>query len=434
MCVALAVASGALFCAPAVVRAEPDAPQELPQTFVVMDNITSNLVFGDQTPSSLCWAYSSVKMLETYIYNHTDDNLCLNISEEWISLAYMNYAHDPNSTLIDKVDNADYAYSGFGNALMFEHALNAYGFVLEEDYDKTVVVNNSNYKAIFEEYKTAGKVNSTGVTQLVIKPIYQYNTLSHTEENNIVQNMKKYLHENKTALVTSINSGNVQNSAGNWYAFYDTANASLDHAMTIVGYDDTKTFDCDGESVTGAFIALNSYGSEATGNRNQKIYLPYSLFVPRFDDNVDYIPPEINKTILNTFYIDFVVLDQVALGGKVAPSQPSSGSIWQDLLAKFSSRSSVVQVTMLVALSCILFLVLVAVLCGINAAAKRSKTSAINHQVLINNLEGYQLHRQKMQQQEAELVAEIAKLRAEKFHRKQHLLKRKLLENLHKNK
>lgn len=56
------------------------------------------------------------------------------------------------------------------------------------------------------------------------------------------------------------------------------------HAMTIVGYDDLVEFERpDGKISKGAFIAVNSYGTDYWYHDNGRYYLPYWFFISEHD-------------------------------------------------------------------------------------------------------------------------------------------------------
>ena len=105
--------------------------------------------------SKLCWSYASSKMLETYIYNNFAPQTAFNISEEWISLAYMFYVRDAANQ--DKwltgeddyaKDNLTYEFRQEGIPHFLERVVNTYGIMTEEDYDYQGEITLGNYQEV----------------------------------------------------------------------------------------------------------------------------------------------------------------------------------------------------------------------------------------------------------------------------------------------
>lgn len=106
------------------------------------------------------------------------------------------------------------------------------------------------------------------------------------ESEEDIENLKRYIYnEGKGHLVTFSSAGNGWKFDSNYngpsltgYRCLLTAlPTSGSHAMTIVGYDDTVECSFDGRTTTGAFIAVNSWGTYI--HDGGFYYLPYRFFL-----------------------------------------------------------------------------------------------------------------------------------------------------------
>lgn len=464
--VALAVMAGGAFCfAPTKVYADE---QTLPAAYQID---ISPFVVGDQggLSSKLCWSYASSKMLETYIYNNFAPQTAFNISEEWISLAYMFYVRDAANQ--DKwltgeddyaKDNLTYEFRQDGILHFLERVVNTYGIMTEEDYDYQGEITLGNYQEVFNNYKDKAKTDI--IENLKFSCIQNYpGVKTGTGENlytqeSILNAMKTYL-SSQTLANSAIYTGVGEISGKGTetpYVWHDVT-GNLTHAMTIVGYDDNKVVTVDGgQQKTGAFILLNSYGEN-----NKIVYMPYDMFMPNLQEDGSNIY-ELNNVIPNTFYVSGGVPATgdsgtgsegsgentggtgtegegtgsgenagagegeggTEEGGEVIPE--GTLSFWESIMAKTPEE----KVFMGVAVGVVVIFLFVGLGFLIAAAARRRQTKSINQQVLAHNFAKYQSHRLNLEKQKKELDEELQKIREEQKRKKQRRLKRQFNKNL----
>lgn len=251
------------------------------------------LIAENQTNSSLCWIYSSMKSLETSFMVQADEYY--NFSE--VGEAYLNYANTSGAKFDDGAN--------FSN---FVDIYQSYGLILESDFSNTEFqAMNSNtdtktYYSYINDYATK-KYNPYIKPYDLARDDY-YISLGYEDRRTIIKNFIL----NYGGLFVGIEGGNkgtkenpnyvgcfyFDESAGNntdeIYNFYShdrtpSSYTSLngDHAVTLIGWNDEISF---GTNETGAFIAMNSWGFEpgrtdmSTGtyylNSCEYFYIPYS--------------------------------------------------------------------------------------------------------------------------------------------------------------
>ena len=284
-----------------------------------------SLVNGNQGSTGLCWAYVSTKVLESYYYTNTEPHQTINISENWISLAYMYYVNDPNQSITDR-DNADYVWGTTGQARYYQHAINAYGFVEEDDWTLTQTVTKDNYKTLFEDSLQFAQKDIFANLEfdwLGYKVISDY---SYNNYNIILSIKDLLLKDNMVYSAAEVNNLVIkQNAEGLNYLYYEDVTTKPGHAITIVGFDDNFQAVENGETLTGAFKILNSYGADGTGGRVQYFYVPYKMFESSLVNNT-----EQNKLFSNAYYLKSVDITPPSLddgnpegpGGSTTPENP----------------------------------------------------------------------------------------------------------------
>ena len=246
------ILGGLSFFQPAKVYAD----NTLPQTFEYKVG-DMGLTVGDQGGTQLCWAYTSSKVLETLIYNATTPNTAVNISEDWISLAYMYYVNDENQSLISEGKSTDdkttYLYGQTGIPHFFQRVVNAYGLMFEEDFTFTETVTTQNYKEIFE----TSKANASKNIISNIAPFWVGGIAPYATQNDIVNTIKDYLYNNG-AVYTAVNS---ITSFG--FAKCAPFRARLIFAVSVITKNTSILKPCDlAKSTTSRYLPLISSGSQ----------------------------------------------------------------------------------------------------------------------------------------------------------------------------
>ena len=246
-----------------------------------------------QGSTTECWAFSLLKAMETNIALNNGTRTIGNFSER-----HMDYATSRN--FLDGVnENGFYRDTGRGGLLVvgLAYLTNGQGAVLESDMpfedneqrinlseiDKkvdTIVDSYTILPTIHKSYEVDSKGNTISVK-------YQKsNGKEYTEDelNAARKLIKEHLVTN--GAISTMTGGSFSKFYNNSNTFKATAyncNDSTkvrDHAITIVGWDDNypKENFGDGRMPTtdGAYIVLNSYGTE--GFNNGYLYISYEDF------------------------------------------------------------------------------------------------------------------------------------------------------------
>ncbi|MDD4815572.1 MAG: InlB B-repeat-containing protein [Clostridia bacterium] len=252
---------------PDVVGATTDPYYKLADEYLV--------IADNQTSVGLCWSFAITKQIETYLAVNFGEYY--NFSEAWVSLAYRYYiAHNT----LGANDIANYKIGDGGHYITYKNAVNTYGIMLENDfpYENIYNIGEDNYEEYFNAYKDLASKDL--IADLKFGYFGDYNTKTPTNKQDIMQYMKEYI-QNDGGIYCAIDSDRfTTNEDGSEFCLSVTSNhlsGSTNHAMTIVGWDDTYTCTVGDTTYTGAWITLNSYGAD-----RKYVYVMYD------DANVSY--------------------------------------------------------------------------------------------------------------------------------------------------
>ena len=233
--------------------------ETIPESYNLKDHI--NIKVENQAYYGLCWAFSSIKSLETNILLHEGKDLDL-------SELHLDY-YESNLMYGDREVHNGGNFNYFVNYLLLK------GAVLEEDvpysYTVTSVHNGKEYTNTVlndfkeEEYKKFTDMNVVAqATETVDFPTIRKTdgvaeNISEEQLNEFRDAVKSHIMKNGS-LYTSIKSPVDVN-------FYCAKDCFADHAVSIVGWDDNYSKEHftskDGSKPVhdGAYIILNSWGT-----------------------------------------------------------------------------------------------------------------------------------------------------------------------------
>lgn len=267
----------------------------------------------NQLNTNECWAFATTTALETNIYKMRNKDIEL-------SPRHIDYA--TSKTFLDGINEKAYNREiGFGNIFIaLGYCTSGRGPVLEKDMpfennedkinlaeiDKTPVLKIQDYVQFANIYKNNQEDGSTQYTNGNTQ-IYTENEVLEVRKA-IKEHVKKYgavtaymhLGEN---ILNCINIEKINEGKANTIAYYNSdMNYNYDHAVTIVGWDDTyETSNFNDKNIpkkNGAYIVLNSSGGE--NNVLSKMYVSYE----------DVWIEASNHGIINTTDIDYNKLYQ----------------------------------------------------------------------------------------------------------------------------
>lgn len=234
--------------------------------YSLRDIIPENLAIRNQQDTNLCWAFATLSSLETNLalYNY---NRGINTDKIYdFSERHMEYA--TSKTFANDVKNPlgynKEVGSGGSYQIAQSYLTNGSGAVLESDMP---FENNEN---IIDISQIQNKNISSQVYDTISFPDYQ--TATGEEKTNIMNQIKEHI-QNYGGVQGSLhgNSSNVSsfscynNSTGAKYC-NNTDLHPIDHAISIIGWDDNYSVDNFTESnkpsSNGAWIARNSWGDK----------------------------------------------------------------------------------------------------------------------------------------------------------------------------
>lgn len=236
-----------------------------------------------QDTYGLCWAYTCTTALETMIAKNYNE--FYSFSPAWVGLTTKYYWDNNNYT--------DYELGGGGNMSYFTYAVDKYGLMLESDFDLKDFhsVDDKNYVEIYNLYKDE-VIDNLGFDFEVVS---YSSPKTNTIKSHILQNGSLY---------AAIKSSDILNQT----SLCTTLPANSDHAVSIIGWDDS--YKANDWKRSGAWIAQNSWGDEWGNN---------GIFYISYDD---------------------VVANEVMSGFK--PNNVESGEIYVQLSSSSSSTNNLI--------------------------------------------------------------------------------------------
>lgn len=203
----------------------------------------------NQASFGTCWDFSAIASFESYLSTKTGQ--VYDFSETWIAVCA-------------KVEDSSYVLGAGGSYITFTNIAKKYGLLLEEDlpYEAMQNIDSSNYMQIYETYKDkAIKVFSNNLTYT------QYMSILSDKSQEIKQQLLT-----NGALVIGYDADGMMTVKGEPYAYSYSSATTATHAIIIIGWDDTISFTKNSETHTGAWICLNSWG---TNSSNEIVYIAY---------------------------------------------------------------------------------------------------------------------------------------------------------------
>lgn len=230
---------------------------------------TNVIITEDQGGEGLCWDFSTLKSLEilyTAKYHEVFD-----FSEAWIALCTK---MEDSSYVIgggerDIVKNSFWSSTKISFQQKILSLIDKYGIVMESDMPYEVIyhIDDTNYKDyynLYSQYKVKlpypAKVTSVFANYNESTSWERFwGTYNKQERMN---NIKDFIVSNGSVMAR-INMPNEPILINNKVVVYDSNNSNYsNHAIAIVGWDDNFSVPLtNGSSISGAWIALNSYGS-----------------------------------------------------------------------------------------------------------------------------------------------------------------------------
>lgn len=251
------------------------------------------LISENQTSSSYCWIYSSMKSLESAFMVQMGEYY--NFSE--IGLAYTMLMYDTKNGVKYPDEDGRYVLDPYFDCSgTYEKFVSAYqncGLIFESDVSNDIFAEIKSQDKENMEYYSYINNYTTKELNSYIKPyeICGINTYSnYREDYNSKKEIIKRFIKTYGAVFTGIQGGSTKGgffkednesttSAGvNYFYEYDRTNSTVtdyvpltgNHAVTIIGWNDEVVF----SSERGGFLAMNSWGFE--DGQVSYFYIPYS--------------------------------------------------------------------------------------------------------------------------------------------------------------
>ena len=236
----------------------------LMDSYNLKDVIPENTTIKNQMNTNSCWAFASLGALETNLamrdYNSSKGPVVYDFSEK-----HMNYATAKSSFLDNKTNEYGFSkeVSEGGNFYMaIQYLTNGLGAIDEED----LPFENS------EEDIDISEIQNKEV-KTTLYDTAEFESVDSSEKEVVMDSMKEHI-ANYGGIYAGISGAsifgdNYNNETGAMYCS-DSFSNPIDHAVTIIGWDDNYSVDNFNENnrptANGAWIVKNSWGEEITEN------------------------------------------------------------------------------------------------------------------------------------------------------------------------
>lgn len=276
-----------------------EATDSLPTSYDLRNYI--DIKVEDQEGFGICWAYSSLSSLETYLALQYDVNY--DFSEMYLAVA--GYKQDGRYSSISEALNSGGGFDNFFTRTQKDKALALETQLRRTDYPysandlTTNDINNINtkYNNITNNFQPLVYVNDT----VSFPKFYGVKNRNDSGIKNMRKSIKQHIMDNgalSAVIYADNNLSNISNKITSYQTSpYAYSNLSyINHAITIVGWNDN--YMASGWTNPGAYLCLNSWGTNF-GN-NGYFYVSYDdSFIEYNVEGISYASlatqPEIEK-------------------------------------------------------------------------------------------------------------------------------------------
>ena len=251
-----------------------------PEYYCLRDDIA--IYTKDQAGMGLCWNFTGNTVFETALSLYYEEMYDLSDTYSVFGMKYFYPTQTGNQ----------YTIGDGGNIYYWSNIINEYGTMLECDlpYEEVYGIDDNNFEVVYQSLNEY-VITKNSLGGILYYDFADYNDLESTERENKLTQMKNYL-RTKGAITASIYSNPTTYESGgfSYVVNYNPTELTTNHAVTIVGYDDTFQYN----GTTGAWIVVNSWGN-AWGN-DGIFYVPYT------DATIDYslYGISVNTNLVNT--------------------------------------------------------------------------------------------------------------------------------------
>ena len=248
-----------------VFKAQKLVRASIPTKYDLRDVIPENVVIRNQMNTNSCWAFATLGVLESTLGLSDKNNLANTVTYDF-SERHMNYASTREAFLNNQIN--EYGFSrdlnDGGNFWMASTYLtNGLGAIEESELPFENNVDNIDISEIQnKEVKTT------------LYDTKEFESVTPEERNQVMQSMKEHI-MNYGGIYANVhgadfsgdNKNNYNNLTGALYC-KNPETESIDHAVTIIGWDDDYSRDNFNENQrpeeNGAWIVKNSWGENLT--------------------------------------------------------------------------------------------------------------------------------------------------------------------------
>lgn len=216
----------------------------------------------DQAGMGLCWNFSANTVLETMLslkYGELYD------FSDVYSVFEMN-------NLRQQFLGDSYTIGEGANFTFFPDIIKNIGFMLECDlpYEEVFGIDDTNREEIFQSLQDY-TLASNMFGDFLYADFRKYNSLNSTSREAKINQIQSWITTNGavTASVYSTPVPYSPDSTHTYYVNYCSTNIGINHAVTIIGWDDTFSY----AGTSGAWIAVNSWGN--SWGDDGIFYIPY---------------------------------------------------------------------------------------------------------------------------------------------------------------
>lgn len=230
-------------------------------------NLPKNV--GNQKNTGICWSFASNTAFESTLYKMGKLDLEEDINLSELNLAYTSIVLTHGATTIGG-GNFEMAYEYFGYNL---------GPVYEQDGESgifsTFYGDSYTQNLYVEDYLDTAQLADFSALEACYYPARSSCTTNQqkTDLRNAIKN-HIYTYGAVTAAIASHdNYYNYNNATKTWFCNPSSADV-INHLITLVGWDDNFQINYEGQTLTGAYIAQNSWGED--WGTNGYFYIMYA--------------------------------------------------------------------------------------------------------------------------------------------------------------